>query len=153
MNELLDRVRTEREVRGLSIRQAANGTSVSNTTWNRWERGGGPPPASIRKAVAEAFGWPLDWPENPPPLPVRPTENQTVLEQLEDMRRKLDAVLDALVSTGALAQAVREAAALADVNRSALDDVRKVGAAVLTELRELRVEVQAKPRRSTRNAH
>lgn len=71
-------------MRGLSIRQAcdaatANGYKVTNTTWSRWEAGTGKLTKGVRSAVAVAFGWANDWPENPPPPPTAP--GQQDLEQ------------------------------------------------------------------------
>jgi hypothetical protein len=64
----VDRVREEVRIRNLSVRQAATAGGISNTTWGDYYTTGIATP-KIRDAVARVFGWPLDWPENPPPLP------------------------------------------------------------------------------------
>jgi transcriptional regulator with XRE-family HTH domain len=89
---LLQRVRAERELRNLSVRQAARRTEVSNTTWQRWENEGGPPKPAMRKAVADAFGWDADWPENPPPIE-RSRHDPDVLEELRGMRQIMDVLV------------------------------------------------------------
>lgn len=82
-----ERVAEERRLRGhLSIRQVSAGTSTSNETWSKFERTGIVTP-KIRLAVAEAFGWPSDWPEQLPPLP--PPEAADALSRLEVAVRAL----------------------------------------------------------------
>lgn len=43
---------------------------ISNSYWSAWEAGSVPLTDGIRAAVAQAFGWELDWPENPPAAPI-----------------------------------------------------------------------------------
>jgi transcriptional regulator with XRE-family HTH domain len=90
---LIDRVRAERALRNVSVRQAARLTEVSNTTWSRWENEGGLPTPTMRKAVADAFGWDADWPENPPPLE-RSRHDPDVLEELREIRQMLAEATD-----------------------------------------------------------
>jgi hypothetical protein len=90
MDELVERVMTERELRGWSVRRAAAMTRglASNTTWGNWERDGGPPSPKMRRAVVEAFGWDADWVENPPPRTAT-RHDPDVLEQLAEMRDQI----------------------------------------------------------------
>jgi hypothetical protein len=94
-NAAVERVREEVRLRNMSVRQAAAAGGVSNTTWGDFYATGIATP-KMRDAVARAFDWPLDWPENPPPLP----------EAREDQLIKLVAAL-ALEVRG-LADEVRE---------------------------------------------
>ena len=64
----VERVREEVRLRNMSVRQAAAAGGVSNTTWGDYYATGIATP-KMREAVARAFDWQLDWPENPPPLP------------------------------------------------------------------------------------
>jgi transcriptional regulator with XRE-family HTH domain len=80
---LVERVIAERQQRGLTIRQAAGLTDITNTTWSRWENEAGDPSPKLRTAVATAFGWGQDWPENPPPLPV-PTDHGVTLADIDE---------------------------------------------------------------------
>lgn len=129
---LVDRVVAERQRRGLTIRQAAASTDITNTTWSRWENEGGAPSPKMRTAVAQAFGWEPDWPENPPPLPV-PTDHGP---GLTDLDVKLDRLIDGQVAVSAavnsaIARATKEVAAairdlvapLAELQRG-LDELR-----------------------------
>jgi transcriptional regulator with XRE-family HTH domain len=94
---LVERVVAERQRRGLTIRQAAGLTDITNTTWSRWENDGGVPSPKLRTAVATAFGWGQDWPENPPPLPV-PTDHGVTLPDLDaKLERIINAQVDARV--------------------------------------------------------
>jgi transcriptional regulator with XRE-family HTH domain len=89
---LVERVRTERELRNLSVRAAVRRTQISNTPWSRWENEGGPPSPTMRKAVADAFGWPADWPENPPAVQ-RSRTDPDVLEELHEIRQQLNEMM------------------------------------------------------------
>lgn len=62
-------VRAERERRGMSVREAARRGGVSNTTWSRYESGETSLTGNIRKAVAQAFDWPIGWPDGERPAP------------------------------------------------------------------------------------
>lgn len=59
------RVTAIRERRFGSVRQAALAGGVSNTTWARYEESGNLT-HGMRVAIAQAFGFEEDWPENPP---------------------------------------------------------------------------------------
>ena len=66
MRPIHTRVIAEREARGWSARDAALAGGVSNTTWSRFEKGG-PLTNDMRRAVAQAFGWPTTWPADEVP--------------------------------------------------------------------------------------
>lgn len=71
-----ERVIAERRRRGWSQRRAAVAAGVANTHWANYERGDvglDGTRQSMRTAVADAFGWELDWPESPPAHPVQPS--------------------------------------------------------------------------------
>ena len=101
-------VRTERTRRGLSIRDAATLGKISNTTWGGYEAGGNLTPR-VRTAVALAFGWMPDWPENPP-APSLPQETVSQLGEIESLQRAqavalaevLDLLRDVVESLNAL---------------------------------------------------
>lgn len=63
------RVVFERTTRGLSVRGAAVLGEISNTTWGAWEKGKIGLTATVREGVSKAYGWPLNWPEDLPPMP------------------------------------------------------------------------------------
>lgn len=89
------RVVTERRYRGLSARKAADLGQISNTAWSRWERGQAELTGTIRHAVARAFSWPNDWPENLPPEPTG-GGYATTLEGLSAELGQVAASVDAL---------------------------------------------------------
>jgi transcriptional regulator with XRE-family HTH domain len=64
-DEQRKRVRAERERRYPSIRKAAAAGGISNTQWGRYESGEIHLTQPLRVAIAQAFGWPEDWPEAP----------------------------------------------------------------------------------------
>ncbi len=68
-DDLRERVALERKLRYKSDRAAATAGGVANTTWSRWMNGDDLTDG-MRQAVAKAFNWPPDWPENPPPTPL-----------------------------------------------------------------------------------
>lgn len=107
-DDLRQRVTAWRTRRGLSIRRAATLGGISNETWGRYEETGKLTP-TIRSAVASAFGWPADWPENPPvedetdPLKLGPdtrkmldklTELSGLIARLADSGQQVDQRLD-----------------------------------------------------------
>ncbi len=63
-----DRVRAEITLRGWSDRAASIHAGFSNTVLNVYFRTNRVGP-TLRSGLARAFGWELNWPENPPPLP------------------------------------------------------------------------------------
>jgi transcriptional regulator with XRE-family HTH domain len=63
--DIRKRVADERRMRGLSGRAAASLGGIANTTWSGFEAGG-QLTDGVRRAVAKAFDWHMDWPENPP---------------------------------------------------------------------------------------
>lgn len=75
-DDLQKRVIEERALRGgMSVREAAIAGGCANTTWQDWENGGRKLGKAMRRAVAQAFSWEPDWPENPPPSRIKPDEN------------------------------------------------------------------------------
>jgi hypothetical protein len=88
--ELVARVRAELKLRNWSTRKAEveSGGIASATTFGNWFAKGGPPTPKVREALARAFEWPDDWPENPPPLQ-RSRHDPDVLEELRDIRQQL----------------------------------------------------------------
>lgn len=86
--------------RGVAARATIKaGTSMSNTTVSNFLSTGKVTPA-VRKAFALGMGWPSDWPENPPPLPVS-AEHEDKLDQILS---KLDGL-----ATGAEVRELRDA--------------------------------------------
>lgn len=83
MNEAVGRVQVERQLRGSwSIRRAADESgTISNQTWSVFETNG-IVTAKVRVAVAKAFDWPMDWPENLPPVVNSP-------DDLDELRRRV----------------------------------------------------------------
>lgn len=69
MNHLADRVRDERLARGWSIRHAVveSGNLITNTWWGKFEDRQQPLTDTIRDAVAAAYKWPKDWPDEVTP--------------------------------------------------------------------------------------
>lgn len=80
------RVAALRERRIGSVRKAASLGGVSNTTWARYEESG-VLTHGMRTAVARAFGFEGDWPENPPAelalaLVTPPDDDEDELQEL-----------------------------------------------------------------------
>ena len=76
---IAERVTAERTRRGWSQRQAAERVGMNNATWARIERDGRLSDRS-RALIAEAFDWPLDWPDIPDDG-IAPTTRLDALEQ------------------------------------------------------------------------
>lgn len=90
-------VQRERERRGWSIREAAARSGlVTNETWGRYENGG-PLTGKMRRAVAQAFGWDTDWPDQQPPIQ---HEVLTRLAELEALLREVQQVQLAAIPGG-----------------------------------------------------
>lgn len=70
--ELRDHVKLKRGTTSVHqiVRHLSEEKYISNSYWSAWEAGTAPLTDGIRAAVAEAFGWQEDWPENPPAAPV-----------------------------------------------------------------------------------
>lgn len=83
-DEARSRVASERRERGyFSVRSAASaasnaGAEISYTTWSEWEKGKREIGDAMRRAVMVLFGWPADWPENPPDEDPPPTSGAGV---------------------------------------------------------------------------
>src|SRR4051812_1342014 len=80
--ELRDRVRYERRVRGWSVRAASVYGGFSNTLWGQFESGG-PVTATVRNGIARAFEGNSDWPESPPARPETRATAEARLSALE----------------------------------------------------------------------
>lgn len=103
------RVELERRLRFSSDREAAAAGGVANTTWSRFMQTG-EVTSGIRRAVATAFGWSMDWPENPPPSPVTPVDEREILAaEIAAMRRELERVVAQLGSIGETIEATSDA--------------------------------------------
>lgn len=91
------------------VKEAHKGTSVikitrkltednfiTNSYWSAWEAGTVPLTDGLRRAVAEAFDWDNDWPENPPVAPVSSLDAlRAEVAELKDLQeRTLGAVLE-----------------------------------------------------------
>jgi hypothetical protein len=70
----------ERQRRGMSARRASEIGGITNTVWSKFEAGGNITPG-LRKAVANAFGWPHSWPEQLPDLTPEPEAREDELTQ------------------------------------------------------------------------
>lgn len=110
--EVQDRVKAERERRGWSQRQAAERAGIDHGMWSKIERGVKPLTNRTRAGVAEAFGWPLDWPDQP----VDEVREASRLDALEDRVADVEALLRAFMRAvvddrerAAIAQQVAEA--------------------------------------------
>ena len=106
-----ERVVAERRRRGWSQRRAAVAAGVSNTYWNDYESGKVPVDGirnPIRQAVADAFGWPLDWPESAPvpqqqsSATVRQVAEDAVSEVLKTMTDGKADIIEAVTVLGGL---------------------------------------------------
>jgi hypothetical protein len=102
-----DRVRQELAHRKLSVREAARLVTgdayVTNDTWGRFLNTG-ELGDKLTRAIAAAFGWPLNWPDEPPPLEVRmPVDDPYVvnlterLDRLEARQERLIELLERLL--------------------------------------------------------
>lgn len=135
------RVITERRRRGWSARTAAQVAQISNTTWSGFERTG-KLTDTIRQAVAEAFGWPVDWPERP--TPVESGDVAAVLDELRALRAELSehraaveadagtrSTIDALVvQLAALAEQLAKRDRLLDALQARLPGPRPAGSSI-----------------------
>lgn len=108
------RVIEERRIRGLtSVRALTRTLPISNETWSKYERTGYLT-HGMRVAVAQAFDWPTNWPEDPPPMPPTPpvdqlrqlravvqSQGQAVEELSESVREAIAGILERLESVEA----------------------------------------------------
>lgn len=76
-----DIVRQERLRRGWSMREAADAGGCSHTYWDSIERNEARKPVMVRNVVAQAFDWPDDWVEHPPPTPEVTQRDDQVLAE------------------------------------------------------------------------
>jgi hypothetical protein len=60
---------------------------VTNSTWGNFENGKTRLTTNMRHAVMRAYGWPPDWPENPPPITV---PEQPPSEDLVELHAVID---------------------------------------------------------------
>ncbi len=88
---LPDLVATERRRLGWTVRDAASRTSeISNQTWGLYEQGKTKLTPRIQRGIAQAFGWPSDWPYRPgESTPVGPTYGE--IAELPDRVGQLEA--------------------------------------------------------------
>ena len=84
-------VTMERRRRALSIRQAARLGDVSNTAWGDMEAGRAPITLRLQQAVADAFDWPMDWPETMTAPP-----DSSVIQRLEALEHSLALLVQAV---------------------------------------------------------
>lgn len=80
-----DIVRQERLRRGWSMREAADAGGCSHTYWDSIERNEARKPVMVRNVVAQAFDWPDDWVEHPPPTPEVIQRDDEVLGAIEKL--------------------------------------------------------------------
>lgn len=83
-------VTIERNRRGWSIRRCATAGGISNTHWGEVEKGTSALTDKVREAVATAFGWPLDWPENPPAPPAVAERDDQVLAAIAALADRVE---------------------------------------------------------------
>lgn len=110
---------TWRKAKFDSVRQAAIAGKANNETWGNFENGATKSVTpKIRRAMIAAFGWPEDWPTNPPPPPVTPSGTDvrgsagpdpadnpdTVVEQLALLHRDLANLVTSVEKVGDLVQ-------------------------------------------------
>src|SRR5215207_8269029 len=96
-----ERVTAERLLRSWSVRTSATRGGVSNETWGRYEAGG-PLTLAMRSAIAQAFTWPADWPEHPPPLNSNATPVGPDTALLLDHVAEVNATVNGLEALGRL---------------------------------------------------
>lgn len=89
-----ERVIAERQARGnVSVREITRALDITNQTWSLFEKTGRVTDG-VRNAVAAAFDWPLNWPEEVPPMPKPPRLEE--LRQLQAVVRSHGQQLDEL---------------------------------------------------------
>lgn len=99
-------------VRRLATEAVKRGARTTNTTLTRWFNEGGPPTANVREAIAAAFDWNHDWPENPPEGSPLPAEAQVTLElvhaDIAKLRRELKEHRDAVEAVDGTRRVIEE---------------------------------------------
>jgi transcriptional regulator with XRE-family HTH domain len=112
-DELRRRVTQRRRALGLSVRQAAAVTGLSNQAWGAWEN---PPPSKpnpkltprVQRAIAVALEWPDDWPDLEPDEPELPAEVVSQLDAMQALQQELaEQVHEVLVLMKGVAAEVR----------------------------------------------
>lgn len=95
---LRQKVKFEREQRGLSIREVCKGLEISDTAWANYESGKVKRlTGNMRRSIATAFGWPINWTadepttETAPPAVDEVAELRGRVEELEQVVRRLGA--------------------------------------------------------------
>lgn len=81
----------------MSARAAAMAAGISNTTWSNWERSGGVPGPTLQRAVSDLFGWPIEWPDAPPPAPDSVNRLDERVVELERQVSQLSRLVDFLM--------------------------------------------------------
>lgn len=92
-DELSQRVLAERERRGWSQRQAAERAGINSALWSRIESGKAEISNRSRARIAQAFDWPLDWPDRP----VEEVREISRLDAIEDRLADLEAFVRAMM--------------------------------------------------------
>ena len=97
MNDVVERVKAERQWRGWSMRAAAEAGGISNQSWSTFERTG-VVTNGIHAAVIRAFSWPGDWQTNLPEIPDRnPAETSALRAEIQGLRQQMTEVLEVMV--------------------------------------------------------
>jgi hypothetical protein len=95
-----ERVRQELAHRKLSVREAARLVTgdayVTNDTWGRFLNTG-ELGDKLTRAIAAAFGWPLNWPDELPPLEVRMPVDDPAVANLTARMDRIETLLERLV--------------------------------------------------------
>lgn len=96
VDDVVERLKLERRLRGWSIRQAAHEAGVSNQTWGMCERSGVIGDA-MQLGVMRAFSWPANWQIYVPPAPHPVADETSALRaELRGLRDQLTEVLEVM---------------------------------------------------------
>lgn len=91
--------------RAAAVAAEEAGAPISYTTWNDWEKGARPLGDKIRVAVMTLFGWPSDWPENPPADGLNPPDESgggwVSLAQHVELHRQVEELAEQIRVLGA----------------------------------------------------
>jgi len=109
VDDLIERIRYERKLRGWSIRAAAQAGGISNQGWSTFERTGRVTDG-VQRAVMQAFDWPETWQEAPPERPVAPVgETAALRADLNDLKDQLREALEVMAELTAELRRQRDA--------------------------------------------
>lgn len=100
MDETRQAVQLERQLRGWSYNRcaAASNGLISNETWRKFELGQTGLTGTVRRGVMEAFGWPMDWPENVPAPDIVTRREDQLAEALQVLTERVEAGFAAMTS-------------------------------------------------------